>query len=68
MSLAELVHENKTIGTRAEPITSNIHSNLLILASSSSNPAPAFRLLADRGPGIPLAPIQLPKASRRHKV
>jgi hypothetical protein len=31
-------------------------------------PVPAFRLLADRGPGIPLAPIQLPKASRRHKV
>jgi hypothetical protein len=26
-----------------EPITSSIHSNLLIVASSSSNPAPAFR-------------------------
>jgi len=45
----------------AEAITSSIHSNLLIVASSNSNPVPASASLADRGPGFPLAPIQLPK-------
>ena len=38
----------------AEPITSSIHSNLLIVASSSSNPVPTFPLIVALAAGLAL--------------